>query len=204
MARRSFIVRGLKVLLPLAALAIFGSLFVFSSARYSDGLSFEGVDLSSLEEGLKLAHPRFTGTTNRGEPFSVTAEWALPDAPRPQRVELSKVEGEFLLKDGRLITLAADTGVLRPDDKILNLGQGAKLTTSDGYLVSADSAVINAETNTMTATGNIHASGGLGEITSDTMRAARVVSNGSESAYIWFEKRVKVRIETPNMARIPG
>jgi len=197
---RKTVVRVLRILFPTLALAIFASLFLFSNARYSDGLSFDGVDFASFEEGLKLANPRFTGTTNRGEPFSVSAEWALPDAPRPQRVELSKVVGEFILKDGRLVTLSANSGVLRPDDKILTLGEGSKLTTSDGYVVTANSAVINADTNTMTATGNISASGALGQITSDKMRAARVVENGKESAYIWFENRVKVRIETPNMA----
>lgn len=201
--QRTTLVRGLKILFPALALAIFASLFLFSNARYSDGLSFDGVDFGSFEEGLKLANPRFTGTTNRGEPFSVSAEWALPDAPRPQKVELSKVVGDFMLQDGRHLTLAAQTGILRPDDKVLTLGEGAKLTTSDGYVLSANSAVIDANTNTVTASGDIHASGAIGQITSDSMRATRVVENGIESAYIWFENRVKVRIETPNMAGAP-
>ncbi|MEM7544921.1 MAG: hypothetical protein AAF367_05235 [Pseudomonadota bacterium] len=197
-------IRFLKILLPIAAIGVFASLFLFSNARFSDGISFDGVDLSSLEEGLKLANPRFTGTTNRGEPFLVTAEWALPNAPQPTRVELSKVAGEFVLNDGRLIVLSADTGILRPEDKVLFLTTGAKLTTSDGYEVSADRASINARTEEMEASGEIMARGPIGEITSDTMRAARVVVNGDDSAYIWFEKRVRVRIDQPNMARNPG
>lgn len=197
-------IRALKFILPTAALAVFASLFLFSNARFSDGISFDGVDFSSLEEGLKLANPRFTGTTNRGEPFIVSADWALPDGPQPEKVELSNVVGEFVLKDGLLITLSADMGVLRPDDKVLNLTEGARLTTSDGYVVSASSAIINADTEEMQATGQVVASGPIGKITSDSMRASRIDVNGDDSAYIWFEKRVKVRIDQPNMAKKPG
>ena len=71
MMERRAVVRALKFGLPALALAVFGSLFVFSSARYSGGVSFDGVDVSSLREGLRLQNPRFTGATKAGEPFSI-------------------------------------------------------------------------------------------------------------------------------------
>ena len=52
-SNRAGMIRALKIGLPVLALAVFASLFLFNSARYSDQISFDGVDLSALEEGLK-------------------------------------------------------------------------------------------------------------------------------------------------------
>lgn len=212
-ASRVRIIRALKFGLPAVAVAIFASLFIFSSARYSDQISFDGVDLSALEEGLKLINPRFTGATNRGEPFSVSAEWALPDGPRPERVELNSVSGEINLADGRIVSLSATSGVLEPKANILTLTDGVRFASSDGYEITALTARFDGDRDELTATGEVIAEGALGRIRADRMRATRRApeqadenvdasarDNGDKGAYIWFENRVKVRIEQPNMA----
>ena len=201
MMERRAVVRALKFGLPALALAVFGSLFVFSSARYSGGVSFDGVDVSSLREGLRLQNPRFTGATKAGEPFSITADWAEPDAPRPTRVELSRVAGEINLADGRIVTLSAEAGVLEPQANILTLTDGVAFASSDGYAISASTARFDADREMLTARGKVAAEGALGRITSDDMRAMR---DGEKGAYIWFENRVKVRIDKPNLAQEPG
>lgn len=204
--RRRRRIRFFKFALPAIALLTFGSLFVFSSARFSEGISFDGVDLSALQEGLRLSNPRFTGATNRGEPFTVTAEWALPDGPRPSRIELSAVAGEINLIDGRVVTLSAATGVMEPRTNVLTLSDGVRFASSDGYLVTARGARLDAEAEVLTATGDVLAEGAIGRITADSMRAERHGSasapDGAEKdAYIWFENRVKVRIEDPKLAQ---
>ncbi len=215
-------IRALKILLPTAALGVFASLFVFNSASYDDAISFDGVDLAALNEGLRLVNPRFTGATNRGEPFTVSAAWAQPDGPRPERVELNSVAGEINLVDGRIVTLSAESGVLFPRENLLTLDDGVRFASSDGYLVTALSARLDAENETLTAEGEVTASGAIGKISADSMRAERWLrAAGDEGgddaaarsetapeaaakkkdAYIWFENRVKVRIEDPKLAQ---
>ncbi|MFV0474752.1 MAG: hypothetical protein ACK5MQ_11190 [Pikeienuella sp.] len=201
--RRALIVRALKIALPAAALAVFAALFVFNGARYDGGISFEGVDLSALDEGLKLTNPRFTGATGRGEPFSVAAEWALPDGPDPERVDLSGVKGEIELESGRMVTLEAVAGVLLPKTRAVTLSGGVRLTTSDGYSLTAAAAAFDPEADEVTASGDVMAESALGRITADEMRARRAPEaegQSGEDAYIWFENRVKVRIEASAMA----
>ena len=204
-ARRRWI-RAAKIGLPLAALGVFASLFIFSNARYADGISFEGVDLSALEEGLRLVEPSFTGATNRGEPFTVDADWALPDGPRPERVELSGVRGEIRLVDDRNIVLRADMGVLEPKANILTLTEGVRFASSDGYEINASRARIDANDDSLVATGGVTATGPIGQISAERLRATRKTPEGADAgvrkgAYIWFENRVKVRIDQPKLAQ---
>lgn len=201
--RRAIVVRALKIALPLVALAVFGALFVFNGARFDDRISIDGVDLSSLDEGLKLTNPRFTGSTGRGEPFVVTADWALPDGPDPERVDLSGVKGEIQLAAGRLVTLEAVSGVLHPKSRDVSLSGGVRLNTSDGYHLTAETAAFDPATEEVSAAGDVVAESALGRITAETMRARQPAAEAEESgegAYIWFENRVKVRIEASRMA----
>ncbi|MEX2518397.1 MAG: hypothetical protein WD969_03580 [Paracoccaceae bacterium] len=208
--RRLRIVGLFKIGLPLFALGVFAALFVFNGARYDSRISFDGVDLSALDDGLRLTNPRFTGATKRGEPFTVAAAWALPDGPKPETIELSEVTGEINLADGRLVTIAAAGGMIRPKANHVALSGDVRLVTSDGYRLEAEHAALDAETEEMTASGGVMAEGPLGRITADRMRATRTPSPdtegapGGEDAYIWFENRVRVRVEQPNMAREPG
>lgn len=208
--RRRRFVSLLKIGLPIFALGVFAALFVFNGARYDSRISFDGVDLASLEEGLRLTNPRFTGATKRGEPFTVIAAWALPDGPNPETIELSEVSGEISLADGRTVTVSAAGGVIRPKVNHVALSGDVRLITSDGYTMQAEEAALDAEAEVVTASGGVMAEGPLGRITAETMRATRApMSNAEgasqgEGAYIWFENRVRVRIERPNMAREPG
>lgn len=205
--RRVFVVRALKIGLPLVALGVFASLFLFNNAAFDGRISFDGVDVSALDDGLKLTNPRFTGATRRGEPFTVTAAWALPDGPQPEKIELSEVKGDIDLADGRHLTLTARAGLIRPDDNHVALSDAVRLETSDGYTVTAEAAAFDAQTEKVTATGDVVAESALGRIAADRMRATRPPVEGAkpgEGAYIWFENHVRVRIEASAMARPRG
>lgn len=224
--RRRIVITALKVILPLTALGVFASLFLFS-AGYDERISFEGIESASLEEGLKLANPSFTGATAKGEPFTVAAAWALPDGPDPDRVEMSEVTGKITLEDGRVVTMEAKAGVLEPKSRVVTLTDGVTIETSDGYSLETASGRLDVKADELTATGGVTAVGPLGTITSEDMRATRAApretrqetandagedgagdeagdAGRDDGAYIWFENRVKVRIDRPNGAREPG
>ncbi len=195
MISRTLAVRAAKIGLPLIAAAVLASFFLFSNARYDDAVTFDGIDLSALGEGLKLTNPRFTGATSRGEPFTVTAEWALPDGPRPETVELSKVAGELNLIDGRFVVLSALSGVLQPQKNVVELSGSVSFTSSDGYELRASRARLEADRNQLTAEGPVKVTGPLGRIEAGSLRVER---RGADGDYIWFENRVKVFIDKPN------
>lgn len=188
---RSGIVRVLKVVLPLTALLLISALFLVGQRDESEpGLGFSGLEIDG-EQGLRMAEPRFTGLTPDGLPFRVTAEWALPDGPDPERVGLGPLEGAVTLDDGRIATIVADAGDLRPKLERLTLRGGIVATLSDGWRVEAPGATVDGRAQTLTATGPVRGAGPSGEIEAGSMRAAR----DGETHYVWFEGGVKVRID---------
>lgn len=136
-------------------------------------------------------NPRFAGATSEGLPFSVTADWALPDAPDPTEVQLGDLQGEIIVDSGETLRLTAATGDYRPKDRLLTLGGGVVVTTSDGYRMTADAARADIDRQTLVVDGPVRGEGALGAIDAASMRAER----RGEANYIWFEGGVRVRIE---------
>ena len=167
----SVAVRWLKILLPLAALATLSLLFLLPRSDFVGGLILSGADLAALRDGLRLNEPRFSGSTDHGEPFSISADWALPDSPNPSRIELSAVVGEIVLTGGRSAGITAPDGALRPRDRSLTLSGGVELSTSDGYVLRTDAAEADMASRIIRLPGPLTGKGAGGELQAGSMRA---------------------------------
>ncbi len=181
-------VRILKVGLPLAALGLVLVIFLAPRERFSLDLDAIGYD---FEDGLRLEQPRFSGADAAGRPFTLTAEWALPDGPDPESVALGPLEGEALLEDGARVTMSAGAGEIRPKERTLSLRDGVVVETSDGWRVTAPTARADLEAETLRAEGPVSGDGPQGRLEAGAMRAAR----RADGDYIWFEQGVRLRID---------
>jgi lipopolysaccharide export system protein LptC len=181
----------MKVLLPLAAVAVIAVLFV--SAQKSRDLTeiFTAEELVALGAGLRLDNPRFAGVTPEGEPFAIRAEWALPDGAMPRFVDLEHPEGEIELKDGRTISAKADNGRMHREQKSLVLKGTVALDTSDGYHIETGQIEIDLDTKTANGPGPVSGTGPGGQLNAGSFRA-QAGAAGSGDGKIWFENRVRL------------
>lgn len=186
---RSRLVRLLKVALPLAAVGLAAAVFLTQRGG-RDGLSMTGVDFGE-SGGLRLNSPQFTGRTPDGQPFSVTAEWALPDGPDPETVELGPLTGEIRLSPERTVHISADGGVAHPKKETLRLSGDVALRSTEGYELVVETADLDVGNRSLTAEGPVRGKAPFGDLVAGSMRAAQV----EETNYIWFEDRVRVRID---------
>lgn len=188
--RRSGVVRFLKIALPLAAAGLVGALFLTARGDLGRGISLSSIDFD-VTDGLRLAQPRFSGVTRDGQPFVVTADWALPDGPDPEQVRLGPVRGEIEAEAGRRVTLTAEGGEILPKRKRLILEGAVEALTSDGYRALAPFAEVDLGAETLVAEGPVAVSGPAGDIAAGAMRAAR-----RDGAFVvWFEGGVRVRAD---------
>jgi lipopolysaccharide export system protein LptC len=203
LGRYSRAVRILKVALPLVALGLMASVFLLTREETAGGLRFSAADFAALDRGLRLAEPRVTGMTDRGEPFVVRAAWALPDGPDPELVTLEAVEAELVLADGRTVTLKARSGTIRPDARRVSLEGTVVVTTSDGYRAETERAEADLTLGTLTVPERVVATGPLGRIEADRLTAVRR-DDGVREETVLFEGRVRVVWQPGSGDRPPG
>src|SRR5690625_3186165 len=108
-ARHTRAVRWMKFLLPIGALVVIGAIFLMGRERATIFDADTAAQLATVSTGMRLDNPRFSGLTDEGDPFVITADWALPDGAMPNRLTLENPVGN--LRSGKqALTVPAGTG----------------------------------------------------------------------------------------------
>ncbi len=131
--RHSMLVRWLKVLLPIGAVAVLSSygIFVQHSVKIGDGqLKIGPVAFSS--DVLTMHNPQYEGYSKDGSRFSVSARTAEQDVGQKGPIRLSTIEGSIVQPDKTVTTLSATRGVFDSKANELELSEAIKIKSSDG------------------------------------------------------------------------
>ena len=187
--RHSRIVRWMKIALPVGALILIGAIFLVGRERAAVFDPGTAAQLAAMGTGMRLDNPRFSGVTEGGDPFVVTAEWALPDGTVPNRVDLEKPVGELQMGE-QTVTVTAATGELYREDERLNLTGDVVLETSDGYRVETPVVTVDLAARTAEAPDRLRAEGPRGAIEADRVRVVR--GDGEDQVTVRFEGNVRV------------
>ncbi|HET7408816.1 MAG TPA: LPS export ABC transporter periplasmic protein LptC [Paracoccaceae bacterium] len=187
--RHSRIVRWMKIALPVVALLLIGAIFLVGRERAAVFDPGTAAQLAAMGTGMRLDNPRFSGVTEEGDPFTVTADWALPDGAVPDRIDLEKPVGELQMGE-QAVTVTAETGALFRDAERLRLKGDVVLETSDGYRIETPSVEVDLATKTAEAPRRLRAEGPRGSIEADRVRLTR--GEGADDLTIRFEGDVRV------------
>lgn len=195
MSRRTRIVTWLRVLLPLLALAILSTMFLFS--RQSDTESripYTRVDAEKMAQEPRIVDPDYTGVTSDGAEISLTAREATPPgadsggAMRDARLEWRRPDG-----------ISAD--LTAPDaslaDGLISLTGGVRMATSTGWTLEAPRIDAMTDRSRLSGYDGVTATAPFGNITSEEMElvpdsrdAGGVVSG--DSAVLSFSGNVRL------------
>lgn len=165
--------RTLTIAAILIAIAFIPFALVFM--KFSNGLieqlPISDEDKAALSGGLKMISPSFTGRTTNGEPYAIEAEWALPNGPKPSRITLHQLSAKLDMADGRKAVMTSERGIYFPLRERLELKEGVRAETSDGYTLTTPAALIDIEAKRLTSEGGIVAEGPRGSIRADSLEA---------------------------------
>ncbi len=138
--RYSRLVGGLKVVLPIAALALLSTLFLFSDPPDPDrALPYAEVDVAQLARELRLTQPRFAGVMPDGREVTLVARTAAPDFEETNVIVTDQIEGRIALSEDGFVLLDAGEGRIDVAGRIANLSGGVEAETTQGYRVVSDS-----------------------------------------------------------------
>ncbi|ODT60685.1 MULTISPECIES: hypothetical protein [Paracoccus] len=165
---RTRIVRWLRVLLPLLALAMLSTMFLFS--RESDvesRIPYAEVDAQAAARENRIVAPEYSGVTGDGAQLTLRAAQAAPGAAGGVAGDLAL---DWQRPDGLRADLTAPQGGLT--DGTVRLEGGVRMTTSSGWQL--DAPRIDAQTGSavIEAQEGVAAEAPFGRITAGRMRLA--------------------------------
>jgi lipopolysaccharide export system protein LptC len=144
----SRVVFWLKIVLPLLALVILSTLFLFSRRIDTDAaLPYAEVDVEDLARNQRLTAPEYSGVTTDGAAIMIQAGVARPGT-EGEAATAEAVSATIETPGGLRIALDAGQGRLDDAAGRLILAGGVDIVTSSGYRVAAarlDSALDRTE-----------------------------------------------------------
>ena len=168
--RYSTIVTWVKVALPLLALALLSTLFLFSRTPDPDAaIPFADVDVAQIAREQRLSQPRFAGTLDDGREVTLIADSAIPSEEDLNQIALSGIEGRVGLSGVDYLVVTAVDGVLNLVDQRASLEGDVEVVTSQGYRLSSDAMSISIGEFRIVSPGEVMATGPGFDLTAGTM-----------------------------------
>lgn len=179
-------VRFLKVTLPLLALGILSSLFLFSRSITMEGaLPFAEVDIADRLREPKMTDATVATASENGSVISMTAVTVVPSQAGP--VTSNAVQGTIKSLSGDVITLNA-AHVLYSDGAQTAALTGGVLINSAGYDMTTDALDLAMQSATLDSRGTVRAIGPLGQLDAGLMSASQT----KDGAVIVFKSGVQL------------
>lgn len=194
---RSRVVAWLKILLPLAALAVLSTLFLFSrEIDPSRAIPYADVDVEGLAREPRLSSPEYSGVTKDGAAISVSAKSAMPDPKRASLISAENLKLALESPDGGKTEISAKLAELDGVANQVNASGGVQIALSSGYVVETETLFSALDRTEVQATGGVAAQGPLGSITAAAMEISAAPKNPSQHLLV-FKDGVRL-IYRPN------
>ena len=191
----SKLVSWLKVVLPLAALALLSTLFLVPrDFDLNSAIPFAKVELEKRLRNQQITAPYFSGQTDQGHSVALTAESARRDPDAPGSTIAENLTARIETVDGALYTARAETGVSDGEFQEVTLEGEVQLETSSNYSIITDMMIFSLTEIRAESGGDILAEGPFGTLTAGRM--ALRPADESDDIYLFFTKGVKL-IYTP-------
>lgn len=155
----SRIVRLLRFAVPTVTLAVTGGFIFWTVFNPLGRLAAPDVTVREpVVSGTKITmqQPRVNGFTRDSRPYEFTAKAAAQDLTKPDLVELQDLQGKIQMKDNSSTDVVAQSGVYNSKNEVLKLGRNTVVTSTSGYKVLLDNAVIDVRATTLVTEDPVH------------------------------------------------
>ncbi len=167
----SYIVRFLRLALPLVAIGIVGLLL--SWARIQETLA-PIPDKAAVPQTVgknELLNPRFESTDEKSQPFTITASRAVQSANDPSVILLDSPMADVTMTDGTWLAAEANHGEYRQDTERLLLEGKVKLFHDQGYEMKTEKLLVNLKDREAWSDTDIYGQGPAGTLEATGMKA---------------------------------
>lgn len=190
----SRVIAWLKILLPLAALAMLSTLFLLSRPREPLQNAPFAEALNSGVADQKVTAPYYAGTTERGDTLTMTAVTARPQDGG--NILADRLEARMRLSDGSEIRLDAAEALLRDSEHKAHLSGGVRIESSQGYVLTTEGLVSRLDAVAAESTGPVQGVGPLGQFEAGHLQI--LPADGDGAVQLLFSGGVKLVYQPPD------
>ncbi len=188
----SRLVAWLKVLLPLAALALLSTLFLISNRiNPEDAIPYTEVDVEARLKEPRMTAPTFAGTTTDGAALEVSAAETRPAVEGARGQTATDVVARLSTPDGAVTDLDADGAEMALDGNEVTFRGNVVVTNSIGYRMETDAISARLDRTELKSFAPVRVDGPVGQITADEMELTPK-GDGGAGYLLVFNGRVKL------------
>jgi lipopolysaccharide export system protein LptC len=185
----------MKLALPATAVALLGLLIVWPKLAPRDEefrVAFANFKATQGIDTQSMVNPRYFGTDDKNQPFTVTAELGTQVDQELQAVSMDRPVAHLDKRDGGSMVINSDLGVFQQKANTLDLYGHVDLYQDKGYEVHSDSAHIDVGTRDGFGEEPTHGWGPAGVIDGEGFRlwdgGSRIMFTGKAKAVLNMSK----------------
>lgn len=165
------IVRWAKIALPSAVGVLLAILFLAPLDRRGD-VSFilDKNKVDSAPERMRVESARYTGTDDKGQPFTMTANRAVQPSSDTPLVDIRGMFARLNLARGPLV-IAADKGRYNVDTQQVAIDGPVKVADQEGFRLNTSDVLVDLKGRQLASKGPAQGAMRLGEFRANQIRA---------------------------------
>jgi lipopolysaccharide export system protein LptC len=189
----SQIVSLAKIILPIGAIGLLSTLFLFARAP-GESTEIDMAEVSEIAREQRLSAPRFSGVTNDGAILAISARAAHPNPADPSIVITDGMRLHMDNPDGSTIEVTTANGELNGAEKTAHFLGLARLETSTGYAMETNGITVALDTGVIMSDSHLEIRAPFGELTAG--KATFQIASGGVAQQMLFTNGVKL-VYTP-------
>lgn len=143
----SFIIRTLRLIVPLVAISLIGLLIAWPHIEETlSPIQDSGLILPPTIAKNELINPRFESQDDKSQPFTITAKRAIQSSKDADVILLDTPMADIILNDNTWLAAQAIQGAYRQNEERLLLKGEVKLFHDQGYELKTEQLLVNLKT----------------------------------------------------------
>lgn len=151
-----------KIILPIAAIALLSTLFLFNSDGNDD---IPMAEIEAIARESRLSAPHLSGVADDGTLFELGATVAKPIEGKPGQAVIEGIHLNLQASDGTRLDVDAGTAAFDTPNRIVRMDGLARITTSNGYVLETRGLVADLNKSDLTSFGPLEVRAPAGSIT---------------------------------------
>lgn len=192
----SKLVNWTKVILPLMAIGLLSTLFLFARST-QDGTDIPIAELTEMAEEQRITSPEFSGIAADGSVIEISAKHAKPEDATLNRLNITNPSLTLDAADGTSLKIFAGEAEIDGFEKVAKLSGLARLETSSGYFMETTSLLAELDTGRILSDGRLAILAPFGEL--EAGKVEIMVTSENTGQQMHFTNGVRLLYKADNV-----